>query len=143
MKKTMQSSSHQRKRPIYEDIRWRFTIQLATLALVALLAAEMFMYDDLAKSFSDNDLETGETVLSMFVLFDLLLVIRYVPDKVDFLKKNWLKALMVLPNWVMIKPFAIIGFDNIIPHILSQNGITQAGRGLNVWDSAKDVLDKL
>ncbi len=132
-----------KSKPIYEDIRWRFIINLALLALLALMAAEMLMYDQLARDITPDGLEMTELALSMFVLFDLLLVVRYVPDKVTFLKKNWLKAILILPNWIMIKPFAMLGLDHLFPALLSQANITQAGRGVNIFDSIGDFLDKL
>lgn len=143
--KKKQGAAHsvQRKPPIYEDIRWRFIIQLATLGLITLMITEIFLYDELTKNLAPEKLELGETILSMFIIFDLLLVIRYVPDKVEFLKKNWLKAMLVLPTWLVVKPFNLLGIDSVIPALFSQSGITQVGRGINVFDSIRDVLDKL
>lgn len=133
----------QKSKLIYEDIRWRFIINLVILALILLMLSQVFIYDELVKSVSPEKLELGETILSMFIIFDLLLVIRYVPDKVAFLKKNWIKAVLVLPNWIVVKPFNLIGIDSLIPNVLSQSGITQAGRSINIFDSARDLLDKL
>ena len=133
----------QRKRPIYEDVRWRFIISLVLLALVTLMLTELFMYDELTKSFTPDDLELAELTLSMFIMFDLLLIIRYVPDKIAFLKRNWTKALLILPTWILIKPFTIIGLDQILPTIASQHNIVQMGRSVNFFDNVKDFIDKL
>ena len=132
-----------KSKPIYEDIRWRFIISLVLLALVTLIITELFMYDELTKSITPDQLEMAELTLSMFVIFDLLLVIRYVPDKTAFLKKNWMKALLIIPSWMIVKPFALIGLDQILPTIASQHNIAQMGRGVNFFDNVKDFIDKL
>ncbi len=133
----------QRERPIYEDIRWRFLMQLVLLALVTLMLSEIFMYDELLKGAGPDTIEMAELALSMFIMFDLLLVVRYVPKKIEFLKSNWMKAILILPTWVMVKPFLVLGLDQLFPVIASQNNIIQASRGINFFDNIRDFIEKL
>ena len=143
MKRKKHAQHPQRKQPIYEDIRWRFLMKLILLALVTLMLSEILIYDQLVKSLTPDTIEMSELVLSMFVLFDLLLIVRYVPDRVAFLRKNWGKVILILPSWVIVKPIMLIGLDKIIPAIASETNILQVSRGYNFYDNITDFIDKL
>lgn len=128
-----------------QKFKWWSTFTNACLALLILLVLlEIFLYSEIYSMGLEGALETIELVLSLVLLSDITISLVKAKDRVEFLKKNAIRIIAVLP-WGFI--FSSLSFLrlNELP-LLSEMAAGEAailGRGARLAAKTKEIVEKL